>query len=109
MERVCSSGSQGWREAFNLVLARLPALAVIDLKLPVLSGIRVIRKLREIGMLQVPIIATCPDVPTPQRDVALAAGCVAFIEKPVEPDQIEELVNRFLPGEQVHLISDLFH
>ena len=96
-------------EAFNLALAKHPALVVIDLKLPLLSGIRVIRKLREIGMLQVPIIATCPNVPTSHRGVALAAGCVAFIEKPIEPDQIDELVNRFLPSKQAHLISDLVH
>ena len=96
-------------EAYDLAVANQPALLVIDLKLPVVSGIRVIRKLRAAGTLQVPIIATSLNVPMSLRNVALAAGCVVHVEKPVEPDQLEELLDRFLPGEQAYLISSLVH
>ena len=96
-------------EAFNLAVAQQPALLVIDLKLPVLSGVRVIWKLRAAGILQLPIIATSATLLTTHRHIALAAGCVAHIEKPVEPDQLDELLDRFLPGEQAHIVSGLVH
>lgn len=96
-------------EAFNLAVEKQPALLVIDLKLPVVSGIRVIRKLRASGIQQVPIIATSLSVPTSHRSIALAAGCVAHIEKPVEPDQLDELLDQFLPGERANLTSQLIH
>ena len=96
-------------EAFTLAVERHPALLVIDLKLPVVSGIRVIRKLRTAGIPHVPIIATSLSAPTTHGSIALAAGCVAHIEKPIEPDQLDELLDRFLPGEQANLVSGLVH
>src|SRR5262245_60598547 len=58
-------------EAYNLVVERQPALILIDLKLPVVSGIRVIRKLRAAGIEHVPIIATSFNVPACHRSIAL--------------------------------------
>lgn len=94
-------------DAFNLAVEKRPALLVIDLKLPVVSGIRVIRKLRQAGCSQIPIIATSLNEPISHRDIALAAGCVAHIEKPVEPDQLDDLLEQFLPGESASLVSAL--
>ena len=50
-------------EAYVLAVEKRPALLLIDLKLPLVSGIRVIRKLREFGMKNMPIIATSSDRP----------------------------------------------
>jgi len=80
---------------------------LIDLELPLVRGIRVIRKLREFGMKDMPIIAASLDRPTSHRDLVLAAGCVAHMEKPYEPDQLDELLDQFLPGTRASLISVL--
>jgi CheY-like chemotaxis protein len=96
-------------EAYDLALANQPALLFIDLKLPVLSGISVVRKLRAAGVLHIPIIATSPTAQPAQHRVALASGCVACIEKPIEPDQLDELLDRFLPGEQALVVSASIH
>ena len=96
-------------EAYALAVEKKPALLLIDLKLPLVSGIRVIRKLREFGMKEMPIIATSLDQPTSHRELALAAGCVAHMEKPYEPDQLDDLLDQFLPGTGARLISVLAH
>jgi two-component system cell cycle response regulator DivK len=96
-------------KAFVLAVQKRPALLLIDLKLPLVSGIRVIRKLRELGMKNMPIIATSLNRPTSHRDLALAAGCVAHMEKPYEPDQLDDLLDQFLPGTRASLISVLVH
>ena len=96
-------------EAYVLAVEKRPALLLIDLKLPLVSGIRVIRKLREVGIKNMPIIATSPDRPVSHRDLALAAGCVAHIEKPYEPDQLDDILDQFQPGTRASLISVLVH
>jgi two-component system cell cycle response regulator DivK len=95
--------------AYVLAVEKRPALLLIDLKLPLVSGIRVIRKLQEFGPKNMPIIATSLDRPTSHRDLALAAGCVAHLEKPYEPDQLDDLLDQFLPGTRASLISVLVH
>jgi two-component system cell cycle response regulator DivK len=96
-------------EAFSLAVERKPALLLIDLRLPVMSGIRVIRRLRESGLDQMPIIATSLERHISHRNLALAEGCVAHIEKPVEPDLLDDLLDQFLPGERASVISTLVH
>lgn len=96
-------------DAFNLAVEKQPSLVVIDLKLPRVNGFRVIRKLRHAGLLNTPIIAISLSVPTSHRSTALAAGCVAHIEKPVEPDLFDELLDQFLPGQRADLITALVH
>lgn len=92
-----------------LAVEKRPALLLIGLKLPPVSGIRVIRRLREFGIKDMPIIATSLDRPTSHRDLALAAGCVTHMEKPYEPDQLDDLLDQFLPGTRASLISVLLH
>jgi CheY-like chemotaxis protein len=96
-------------EAFSLAVEKKPALLLIDLRLPVMSGIRVIRRLRERGFGKLPIIATSLERHISHRNLALAEGCVAHLEKPVEPDLLDDLLDRFLPGERANLISALVH
>jgi CheY-like chemotaxis protein len=91
-------------------------LLLIDLKLPLVSGIRVIRKAGSVSFASLgawdeimPIIATSLERPTSHRDLALTARCVAHMEKPYEPDQIGDVLDQFLPGTRASLISVLVH
>jgi CheY-like chemotaxis protein len=96
-------------QALALAIERQPALLLIDLKLPVMSGIRVIRKLREAGLRHMPIITTSLTPASSHRPLALANGWVAHIDKPVEPDLLDDLLDRVLPGERASIVSVLVH
>ena len=96
-------------DAVTLAIEKKPALLLVDLVLPLLSGLCVIRRLRELGVSEMPIIATSLGAATSHRNLALTAGCVAHLEKPFEPDQLDDLLDQFLPGARAIPISVLVH
>lgn len=96
------------QEAIDTALRKRPDLVLIQLKLPVISGFTVIRRMRKCSQLQeVPIIAVSINNPTANRNVAMAAGCNAHIENPIEFDLLDDLIDRLLPGERLPLASVL--
>jgi two-component system, cell cycle response regulator DivK len=96
------------QEAFDTALRKRPDLVLIQLKLPVVSGFTAIRRMRRCAALrEVPIIAVSVNNPTANRNVALAAGCNAHIEDPIEFDVLDDLIDRLLPGERLPLASIL--
>ena len=98
------------REAVELAIRRRPDLMLIELKLPIISGFTAIRRIRKYAELcSTPIIATSLNKPISHRNLALAAGCAAHLEKPIEFDQLDILLDRLLPGERVLLDSVLVH
>lgn len=96
------------QEAIDTALHKRPDLVLIQLKLPVVSGFTAIRRMRNCaGLREVPIIAVSLNNPTANRNVAMAAGCNAHIEDPIEFDVLDELIDRLLPGERLPLASIL--
>jgi CheY-like chemotaxis protein len=96
------------QEAIDTAVRKRPDLVLIQLKLPLISGFTVIRRMRKCSQLQeVPIIAVSINNPTANRNVAMAAGCNAHIENPIEFDLLDDLIDRLLPGERLPLASVL--
>ena len=96
------------QEAIDTSVSRRPDLLLIQLKLPVVSGFTAIRRIRKYDELRtIPIIAISFNNPTSNRNLALAAGCSAHIENPVEFDLLDALVDRLLPGDRLPLASGL--
>ena len=96
--------------AVNLAIRKLPDLIVIELKLPVVSGFTAIRRIKKYAELsQTPIIAVSLNHPAANGNLAMAAGCAAHMEKPIEFDQLDMLIDRLLPGERLLIDSVLVH
>lgn len=96
------------QQAIDISVSREPDLLLIQLKLPVVSGFSVIRRIRKQEELRtVPIIAVSFNNPTSNRNLALAAGCNAHIDNPIEFDLLDALLDRLLPGERLQLASAL--
>jgi CheY-like chemotaxis protein len=75
-----------------------PDLILMDLQLPRLNGFAVTRFVRQDDQLRgVPIIIVSGHDPARHRNIALAAGCNAYLLKPVDFDQLEGLINSLLP------------
>jgi CheY-like chemotaxis protein len=95
-------------EAVDIALRKRPDILVIQLKLPVVSGFTAIRRIKKHEELHdLPIIATSTNHPTTNHDLALAAGCNAHVEHPIEFDYLEVLIDRLLPGARLPLASVL--
>lgn len=96
------------QQAIDTAVSKRPDLLLVQLKLPVVGGFTAIRRIRKHEELQaVPIIAISFNNPTSNRNLALAAGCNAHIENPIEFDLLELLVDQLLPGDRLPLASVL--
>ncbi|MGH7313039.1 MAG: hybrid sensor histidine kinase/response regulator [Candidatus Rokuibacteriota bacterium] len=96
--RVCADGGQ----AEAVALARPPALILLDLMLPHVSGWEVARRLRQHPATRsLPIIAVSALARPQEREAALHAGCDAYLSKPFVPEELARVVTTTLLGESV--------
>lgn len=73
-------------------------LILLDLQLPRLSGLGVIRRLRENETLVgLPIVLMTGCDPEKYRVNAIAAGCNDFLPKPIDFDRLEAVLECFVP------------
>jgi chemosensory pili system protein ChpA (sensor histidine kinase/response regulator) len=85
------------QETLDVARAAQPDIILMDLQLPRLNGFAVARFLRQEATLrQVPIIVVSAHDPAKHRNLALAAGCNAFVTKPIDFDRLEDLMGRLL-------------
>jgi signal transduction histidine kinase/ActR/RegA family two-component response regulator len=96
--RVCDSGEH----CLKLARERTPALVLLDLMLPGLSGWEVARRLRQDPRTTaVPIIAVSALSRAQERESALHAGCDAYVAKPFTPDELARLMAATLETQDV--------
>jgi CheY-like chemotaxis protein len=75
-----------------------PDIILMDLQLPRLNGFAVARFLRQTDSLRrVPIVVVSAYDPAKHRNLALAAGCNAYVQKPVDFDRLDELMTSLIP------------
>ncbi len=83
------------REGIEMAKSVQPRLILLDIQLPVMDGYETARELVKDPLnAGTPIIALTSYAMAGDREKAIAAGCVGYIEKPINPktfsDQIEE-------------------
>lgn len=87
------------KEAVELAIKAQPDIILMDLSLPVIDGLGATRKIRKVPSLaQVPIVAVSAHDTADFHNDALAAGCDAYITKPIDFAQLEDLVERLVNG-----------
>ena len=86
-------------KGFDLALTLKPALVLLDINLPGLSGFEVATKFRQHPDLrQVPLVALTAKTLKSDRETALVAGCDGFIPKPLDPFTFVGQVGAYLGG-----------
>jgi signal transduction histidine kinase/ActR/RegA family two-component response regulator len=96
--RVCDDGEQCLFEAAE----HPPALILLDLMLPGLSGWEVARRLRQSPRTSsVPIIAVSALSRPQEREAALHAGCDAYLAKPFTLEDMARLITATLETQGV--------
>ena len=74
-----------------------PDLILLDIQLPVMDGYAVARELTNNGELRdVPIVAVTSYAMVGDRERVLAAGCVGYIEKPINPATFVAEIEQYL-------------
>lgn len=87
------------QEAVELAQIERPDLILMDLNLPVLDGLKATRRILEGAETRdVPVVAVTAYGTPDYRLKALAAGCCAFLTKPLNKEELEKTIRRLLPG-----------
>lgn len=84
----------------GIALAReaKPDLILLDIQLPVMDGYAVAQEMRKDNELRsIPIVAVTSYAMLGDRERVLAAGCVGYIEKPINPATFVTEIEKYLP------------
>ncbi len=74
-----------------------PDLILMDMNLPGVDGYELTRRIRSTPELaDIPIVAMTANVMEGDREKTLAAGCVGYIPKPIDVDELPRQVAHFL-------------
>ena len=74
-------------------LSVMPAVVVLDLKLPRLSGLEVLSKIRETAETRrLPVVVLTSSEDETQIEEAYKLGANSFIQKPTDPSEYSEMV-----------------
>jgi len=85
------------KEAVEAASRLRPHIILMDLSLPYLDGLAATRRIRGLpGLDKVPIVAVSAHDTADFHSEALAAGCDAYVTKPIDYSELEEVVGRLL-------------
>ena len=91
--RLAGSGP----ELFEMLRDGIPDLVLMDVQLPGQDGLSLTRELKaNPAMSAVPIVALTAHAMTGDRQLAINAGCVGYISKPIETRTFGAQVREFL-------------
>ena len=83
------------KEAVELALKNSYNLILMDLKMPVMSGIEAAKILKQ-QFPDIPIIAQTAYSMPEEKESALKAGCADFLTKPIKKRELIEMINRYM-------------
>ncbi len=85
-------------KAIEVILRENPGLVLLDLELPRLNGLSVLRRLRnELQKIEVPVVVITGY--EQHFETAVAAGCDDYLLKPIDFERLETLLDYYLPLE----------
>ena len=83
--------------AVEMALGHDYGLVLMDMQMPVLDGLAATRALRQYERFaRLPIVAMTANAMARDRDLCIAAGMNDFLSKPIDPEQLQRTVNKWL-------------
>jgi CheY-like chemotaxis protein len=84
-------------DAIAQLSSRVPDLILMDVQLPGQDGLSLTRQLKaDPAMAHIPIVALTAHAMTGDRELALDAGCAAYISKPIDTKTIGDQIRQIL-------------
>ncbi|MEJ1240785.1 response regulator [Chryseolinea sp. T2] len=71
-------------------------MVLIDMMMPDMDGYEAIREIRRSGRNLLPVVAVTAQAMVGDRDKCLAAGADAYLSKPIDVDQLMEVITRMI-------------
>lgn len=90
-------------EAISLTRNIQPDLIIMDIQLPEISGLDVTKKIKaDSDIRHIPVVAVTAFAMKDDEEKIMAAGCEAYLSKPIAIDDFLSTIRRFL---EPHLAS----
>ena len=84
-------------EAVRTAEYERPEIILMDLSLPIIDGLAATRRIRQLPAFEsIPIIAVSAHDTADFHAEALAAGCDAYVTKPIDYSELEDLITLLL-------------
>ena len=84
-------------EAMKLVRIKKYSLFCIDLVMPLMDGFDLVSRLKSLPLYKsIPVIVITSKNSTEDKERGLKIGANEFLEKPVDPDTLTDLVKRYI-------------
>ena len=84
-------------EAVRIAQTEAPHLILMDLSLPVIDGLAATRLIRKLPALEsTPIIAVSAHDTSDFQSEAMQAGCNSYVTKPIDFNELEQLIAQLL-------------
>lgn len=85
------------KQALDLLTASKPDLMITDINMPVMDGLELIKRARQV-MRFTPILALTTESQQAKRDEAKRSGATGWLVKPVSSADLLKVIRQVLPG-----------
>ncbi len=83
------------KEAVDLVEKNTYDMVLMDIKMPIMDGLEATKAIKKIRP-EIPIIALTANAFDSDRQLAMEAGCIDFLSKPVSSDLCIKTIRKYL-------------
>jgi two-component system cell cycle response regulator DivK len=90
-------GVRTGEEGLDCLTAPFPDLIVLDIQLPGISGLEIARRVRgDAATAHIPMVAVTAEAMPGDEEKILAAGCTAYLAKPLRFSTLVDTIRRLL-------------
>lgn len=83
-------------EALEMIRTKSPSLVLMDIQMPAMDGIEATKRMKaDPTTCDIPVIALTSSAMKGDREAILAAGCDAYMSKPIDIHRFLELIQGF--------------
>jgi CheY-like chemotaxis protein len=87
------------KETFDLVL--------MDIQMPIMDGLTAAKRIREMGYLDLPIVAMTAHAMSSDRDLSLQAGMNDHVNKPINVKELFATLSKWIPPKNIDAAPDV--
>jgi len=102
---VRTDSARDGSEAWELLKASKYDCILLDIQMPVLDGLELVRMIRNEVSQTLPVLAVSAHASDEERERSLEAGMTDYLPKPFQADELAALLRKWCPGHH----ADTFH